>query len=619
MNTRLFSVLAVSLVLVASSGGFLLESDEEPEGFPPLVVAMLVGGAIGGVGGWVIHDIVYSDSDQSQEYLRLASANNLTDIMSVATVFTANTNANYAQLWGMTKEHWIRQAELEAYSQWTSGGTYNADSVLSGSAVYENNAIMTANAVAQIDSFMDRVSEKASAWNSDPTYSGKMRIGFMLDNNGLTATGGFDAKLISLAEGSGKVFIGSIDEASIVTSESYEPAYIMNFGQRTVITGNGLSYAIEPGKTYIEDIYSIEGHKHLRNGVYTITEASLGGDTLSSVIGGIQLKAAMYADIDGESGCAVLEGDGISCMGMRFGSLSFKVYATGIPDGAQNPDPVDLKPVMEAYQRLLDKLYWTTVSANNAARAVWDIYDRADERNYGVSTLMASNSYESVVLSDAMNEVLTLSAMQQLATYYDMHSDDLHDLQIGLYADGMDAPFVRGSIIDRYGNTVYDDVIFTPFFQCDDVTLERGTEYTVHQKTFVAVWHDGMELSAWYDDSMRTDGYETLFLEDGYVFHISQLGQCDSDGMHNQSSIDFRVTKVRYIDPGEVRLSEDIGYQKTAKNILELLCIVAGIVLLILGAARTDLYSIVLGVVLIAFSVVLADPVWAWMTGLHLW
>ncbi len=63
MNTRLFSVLAVSLVLVASSGGFLLESDEEPEGFPPLAVAMLVGGAIGGSGGWAIHDIVDSDSD----------------------------------------------------------------------------------------------------------------------------------------------------------------------------------------------------------------------------------------------------------------------------------------------------------------------------------------------------------------------------------------------------------------------------------------------------------------------------------------------------------------------------------------------------------------------------
>ena len=308
MNAKAFSLMAVGAILIASSCGFLIETDEEPDGFPPLVVALLVGGAVGGVGGWMIHDIAESGSDQSQEYLRLASANNLADVMSVAAVFTANTNSNYAQLWGMTKEHWIRQAELEAYSQWGSVEIYDPDSVLSGSSVYKNNAIMTANAVAQIGSFMDRVSEKASAWSQEDTYSGKMRVGFMLDNNSILTGGGFDAKLISLVEGSGKIFIGSIGEESIVTSESYEPAYIVNFGARTVIAGNGLSYAIEPGKTYIDDIYSIEGHKHLKDGIYTVSDVSLGGDTLSSVVGGIQLRAAMYADIDGGSGFVSLDG-----------------------------------------------------------------------------------------------------------------------------------------------------------------------------------------------------------------------------------------------------------------------------------------------------------------------
>jgi hypothetical protein len=160
----------------------LADTDEEPDGFPPVVVALLVGGALGGIGGWTIHDMMDMGSDRSQEYLRLASANNLADVMSVATVFTANTNANYAQLWGMTKEHWVRQAELEAYSQWGSGKLYDPDIVLSGSSIYQNNAVMTANAVAQIDSFMDRVSEKVQAWADDETYSGKMRAGFMLDN-----------------------------------------------------------------------------------------------------------------------------------------------------------------------------------------------------------------------------------------------------------------------------------------------------------------------------------------------------------------------------------------------------------------------------------------------------
>ena len=170
--------------------------------------------------------------------------------------------------------------------------------------------------------------------------------------------------------------------------------------------------------------------------------------------------------------------------------------------------------MLKAYQTLLDKLYWTSVSANNSASAVWSIYDRADAKDYGVTTLMASNVYDSVVLSEGMNEILTLSAMQQLATYYDAN-DDIKDLQIGLYGEGMDAPFVRGSILDEYGNTVYGDVIFTPFFQSESVTLERGIDYTVDQNCLVAIWTDGRELSSWYSDAMRTDGYETLFVEGG--------------------------------------------------------------------------------------------------------
>ncbi|MDC7950995.1 hypothetical protein PAA26_02805 [Methanomassiliicoccaceae archaeon COG_1] len=211
-----------------------------------------------------------------------------------------------------------------------------------------------------------------------------------------------------------------------------------------------------------------------------------------------------------------------------------------IPSGEQAPGKVDLTPMLRAYQTLLDRLYWTSVSANNAAGAVWNIYDRADAKDYGVSTLMSSNVYDSVVLSEGMNEILTLSAMQQLATYYDANGDDLKDLQIGLYGEGMDAPFVRGSILDEFGNTVYSDVIFTPFFQSDSVVLERCIDYTVDQNCLVAVWTDGRELSSWYADAMRSEGYETAFIEKGYTFQITQLGKCDSTGEHPEDRLHRR-------------------------------------------------------------------------------
>lgn len=622
MNAKTFAFVAVGIMLLASCGSYaVLEDDREPDGIVPVIVAVLVSGAVGGAVGWSLHDYLDADSDQPQEYLRLASANNMADVMAVASVFTANSNSNYAQLWGMTKEHWMRQAELEAFSLWSSGKKYVADAVLEGSAVYENNSVMSSNAVAQFDSFLEEVSDKTSKWAEDETYSGKMTVGFALDNTSYTSSGGFDARILSVAEskGTGKIYIGTVGGDSIVTSDTYAPAYIINYGPRTVISGNGLSYAIESGMTYLEDLYSVEGHKRFASGVYTVTDATLGGDSMSPVIGGIQLQSAMSFDNAGKLRYAVLDGETVRCDSMKYGSFGFKAEASGIPDGESNPDAVDLLPVLKAYQKLLDKLYWTTVSANNSARAVWDIYDRADAKDYGVTTLMSSNVYDSVVLSDSMNEVMTLSAMQQLADYYGIHSDDLADLTIGLYADGMDAPFVRGSIIDRFGNTVYDDVIFTPFFQFEDVTLQRGTDYRVDQNTFIAIWHDGMELTAWHRDSMSTEGYKTAFIEDGYVIRATQLAQCDSQGMHNQASIDFKVTKVRYIDPGKAGLNDDIGFHRTAKNILQTLCLIVGAVLIGVGILRKEYLVMGLGIALVVFSVLFADPVWAWITSLGAW
>ncbi len=620
MNAKVFSIAAVITVLCASCTGFLVtDTEEEPDGFPPLVIAVIVAGSAGGVAGWFLNDYFDSDDTDVQPYLRLAAANNITDVMSVATVFTANSNANYAQLWGMTKEHWIRQAELEAYSEWQSGKDYDGNAVLLGARAYENNATMTANAVAQIDSFLDEVSEKIAAWDGKDTYSGKMEVGFVFDNiRMLTDSDDVSADMVSVADarnGTGKVYIGTVGEDYIVTSEDYVPSYVYNFGVRTSITSeDGKTYVLETGRNYLSGISSTVGNRPFEPGIYTISNAIIGGDTLSAVTGSsyIPLKAGMAMGSDGDVTVAYLDNGRIVGNGGNYGTISFLVSPGDIPSGEEAPDKVDLTPMLKAYQTLLDRLYWTSVSANNAASAVWSIYDRAAAKDYGVSTLMASNVYDSVVLSEGMNEILTLSAMQQLATYYDANGD-LQDLQIGLYGDGMDAPFVRGSILDGFGNTVYDDVIFTPFFQSDSVTLERGLDYTVDQNTLVAVWTDGRELSSWYSDGMRTDGYETVFVEDGYTFIISQLGVCDSSGMHSEPRVDFKVTKVDYISPGRANLTDDPEADSAGKNVLKIVCIAAGCVLAVVGFVRRSPVSVVTGMALVLFGVFLADTVWDWI------
>lgn len=617
LNNRLFAILAVAIIIGASCTGFVIvDTDEESDGFPPIVVAVIVASAAGGVSGWFLHDYLDSDDADTGQYMRLAAANNMTDVMSVASTFTANANLNYSQLWSMTKEHWIRQAELEAFSEWRSGIGYDSDSILLGSRLYENNAVMTANAVAQIDSFFDEISNKVSAWSGTSAYGGRMDVGFIFDGmENMSHDCDVDTDLLSIATGTGRIYIGSVSDGYIVTSDGYDPGYIYNFGSRTTITSDsGHSFVLDNGKNLISDMKSEDGSSFVP-GIYNISEATIGGDTLSSVVGGqsIRLEAGLAFSVDGKLRYAVWDGNSVNIDAGSYGTVSFAVVPKDIPVGENAPEKVDMTSILTAYQSLLDKLYWTSVSANSSADAVWSLYDRMDSKNIGVTTLMASNVYDSVVLSKSMNEILTISAMQQLASFYDKNGDDLNGLTIGLYGEGMDSPFVRGSIIDGFGNVIYDDVIFTPFFQSDDVVLERGIDHSVTQNTTVAVWTDGKELISWFDSGMESDTYETVFIEEGYTIVIHQLAACDSAGMHNVPSIELKVTKVNYITPGKADLTDDPD-KDGIRNILKTIFIVIGAVSFLVGLVRRSPFLIIVGIVSIGFAVFVADYVWIWVS-----
>ena len=615
MNDKLFAVLAVAVVLGACfTCCFTTEQEEPDESLTVVLIALAVVAAVSFTAGWYLHDLQTSSDPSVQSSDRLAEANELTAMADVASKFTANANLNYAQIWSMTKEHWVRQAELEAYSQWESGKAYDPNSVLTESRAYENNSVMSANALAQFDSFLDVISDRAKEWNDDTTgtMAGKMGIGFVIGNTELkTDSGRFDGKVISVADsrnGPGQVYIGTIGDGYIVTEDSYDAGYIYNFGSQTTIrSSDGRTYTLPSGKTPISSLAGF------RAGIYTVSDAMIGGDTLSRVMGpsAVPLKAGLAMEIDGNTNVAVLDSDRVAYGSNTYDSVSLKIIPEDIPSGHTAPDAVDLTKVLSAYQKLIDKLYWTTVSANAAASGVWAVYDRADAKDYHVTTLMESNSYDSSVLTKEMNEVLTLSAMKQLAEYYDEHEGDLSGLDIGLYGDGMDTVFVRGSVIDRYGNTVYSDVIFTPFFQNDDVILEKGSDYTVDQSTTLAIWADGQELNSWYAGGMNASGYETMFVDEGTVFRITQLATCDSDGMHNQASVTMKVNKVRYIEPEKVSIPEMV-VDKVVDNPLMLVCIIAGALITLMGALRRDPVFIVIGIGAIAFGLFVSDSVVQW-------
>jgi len=309
---------------------------------------------------------------------------------------------------------------------------------------------------------------------------------------------------------------------------------------------------------------------------------------------------------------AIVRDGGILVDGVSCNDVTVTLVPEDIPSGSDYPmpTPVSLEDVMLSYQALLDRLENTAVAANNASHAVWEIYNHANAKNHNVTTLMSSNTYDVTVLSEQMNQVLLLSAMEQLTSYYADNGENFEDLRIGLYSEGMDAIFIRGNIVDRYGNVMYEDVIYTPFFQEKDVTITSGDEHTVEQKVLVAIWNDGQDLVQWKDDGMDADGYETVFFDEGTVLTNTQLATCVENRMDNSDSVTFHVSKVNYVKPGVVDPVTSPDVEDSNGQILKLILSIAGLILFLYGLISGRYGFAVFGVLLLFTGLVFSDQIW---------
>ncbi|MBE6526366.1 MAG: hypothetical protein E7Z63_01150 [Thermoplasmata archaeon] len=620
-----------------SDAGLNIKATQEKLSEPSVAFTLLtMGPLVGAAVLWWSDTLTGSGDVDTDAYLRVGEANNVRNMVKTATVFTSNAHQNYAQLWGLTKEHWVRQAELEAFSLWDGTKTYDSIDVLTGSLVFDNNTVMTANAVAQIDLFFDEMTKHFKLYEDYDAYDGMIHETVSLGGTGrFSATNDLEMRLMSVADaskGEVRVYIGTIDaEKDFIKSDeiedhgvTYAPGWIQNLGQSTITIGG---VTIPSGeRAYISD-------ENFTAGVYTIPAgAVIGGDTLSQVIGGVSLTAGLYVRSGDNFGYIHTVGDKFAygTEATSFETLEMEIGADDIPsdDDVKNPGPFDISNVLTSYQKLLDKLSDVTKSANTAASTVWGIYDDAHAKNHYVTTTLESVNYDGMVLSKEMNRIMEIFAMKQLVDYWAENKDNLENLQISLLGtdEDMYAPFVRGTIYDRLGLPIYTDVIFTPLFQNKDVTLDVGTVYDVDQTVIVAIWADGSDqtLRQWAMSGMETGDYAAQFLEDGCSIEVKDLGLCykgegdSAPTMHTETSVQFKINRVNYIEPEEVKPTPPTPPPKDGgdANILKLICIVLGAVLIVWGVLRRNILNIIIGIAFILFAVMLADQVYEWVQNL---
>ena len=590
-NRRYLAVATVAILMVACIGSAVIIQDEDNEveavfGIDDAVfITLFILSAV--ETGWIIGDLIVNhtgdDDGQDDDIVRENEANTVAEsiINNITNYHTAMSG--YNQIWKLTNEHFIRQAELASSEFWEKDAEFDSTLILEASGVYINSAYMLDNAASQINAMFDLVSDSLGMWNDTEVYADRMTVelnwgsGSMSTKDSLKMSVG--SAVPDVQDGHDKVFL--TDESTIWASSS-----------TTITSDDGIELQLERGYTDLTDIEGFE------DGVYALgSGVSYCGD----ILGIIDIEAApLYAGV--VMGCedtaklATYDDGGIIVDESRGSSVSLTIH----PDGAESKT-TDLTPILEDYSALMETINWTMTNAVSAAGSIWSIFDRAGQASVYLSTLMVPNNYEDMQLTQAQKVLITILAMEQLASYWDESSELLKEGEY-VMSDSL-ALFVRGDIVDSTGEVLYDDVIFTPFYR-QATTLTVGSN-SVQREATIAIWGDGENLSSW-DGITDASRAKLESIGSGYTLVIAEM---ENKGQM-VNSVDLSINDIEIIDPGQlIHTPNKDGTDNDLDKIIMLVLVLFGI-LAILSGWRSDSYVVmVVGAIMIIAGLLLSGTI----------
>lgn len=588
---RQLASAAVVVMLMVVAVGAALESPEveESEAIDPVTAALILLSILGAVGifasGYLLGSMNSGSGSGDQD--RSAEATLVAQSITAGLTYYENALANYDQIWTLTDEHWIRQAELAVAEVWSADSDYDPYTVLSNSGVYLNSGYMMLNAAEQVNKHYDSLSERLEKWGTLDTYSGTMNLNLILGNNttmGTDSSGDWSLQLGTVVRNA-----GSGDTVYIVGGQFWASK------STTLTSASGATITV-PGSTWT-DLDTLSGFE---SDVWILQEGVTYCGSLLPVFGSnaATVTAGMVADIGGETRVLTYTDSGQVYDGTsNFSSISIQV----VPTSGTASDAVNITATLADYSTLLATVYDSMAKASSAASVIWDIYDQAGSTSAYLTTLMVPDIYENVTLSDAQKEIITVLALQQLADWYQDNSGDISSISYTLTAQSMSL-YVRGDVTTSAGE-LYEDVIFTPIFYAD-TTLTNGTN-TTSKYGFIAIWGEGTSLSGW-DYSTSATSAELVWVESGATLDIYEMLY---DG-EIVDTVDLEVSEIDFIEGGEI---DPTPIPPTPVNrmieIVELILTIVGIVMLVGGVMMRSPIAMGIGVLVIILGLFAAEPI----------
>ncbi len=588
-NRKILAVAAVAILIAAFAGTSVMvaEDDNEVEAMEPVTLAVValavtfsIGVAVGAGGGYVLW---HGEGGNNDDEIRGLEAQAVAESIINCVGLYGQSIQTLEQVWTLTNEHHIRQAELAASELWQEGREMPPYEILTMSGVYANSAYMLDNSAAQISALYDLVAESLDDWNQTDTYRDKMELELNWGSGSMrtkTSFGlDFGTATVDVKSGADRVYLTT--KSTLWASEA-----------ATITDPEGNSFDLSKG---FNDLSGFDGFE---DDMYTLQSGVTYCGDMMAVLdqGAAPLYAGAVMQCGDETKVAVYSDGHIIVDGRQSDSLSLTIH----PEGAGSMT-ADITDIMGQFSSLMDTVYLTMANASSAAASVWGIYDKAGQASAYLSTLMVPNIYDGMEITQSQQELITILAMEQLASYWNDNGDQIKTDDY-MMSDSMSL-FVRGDIIDSTGETLYEDVIFTPFFY-QDTSMSTGT-FSVQRQAILAIWGTGENLSSW-DGLSDSDKAALMVAEPGYsvvVYEMKNQGQMTDH-------VDLTVNKISIIDP--YKLSH--GVHKTDPDndldkIVMLALVLLGILVLMSGWRSGNYVVMGIGVLMIAAGLLLSSTI----------
>lgn len=621
-NQRVMTLAVVLLVLAVPMTVAVSDDDtlEESDGIVPFIivgyagwtlVASFVAGAAVGIGGALIWDMNTNTSPTDDETRRV-EAQLIAEALITGIPLYTNAIDNYANIWALTGEHWVRQAELAAASYWSFGLEYNATSIMDGSRIYYNDAVMMANATNQINAQFELINEHVGKWNDSDVAqyygNGKMRLQFEFWGNSVTA----DADDTFTARMGTVVRDVTTDRSAVYYAGG--PIYLDDDGPVTITGSKGHEISLNPGWNWIEDpdvfeyadVYELApGATYFSSSMTSVVTtpefSSAYPEVAFAVTCGDDSMIVSYDKADGTLTDGSTERPAFNGSGEPEG-MTIRILAEG-----NDAEEQDLTPILVQYGDLQSAISVTQTKANTSAMAVWGIYNDAGSASAYLTTLTVPDTYQNVTFNEAQKRMITVLAMDQLAEYWDAYGGDVKTSDYRMTLDSMSL-YCRGSIsipgATGESEKVYDDVIFTPVFYQDE-TLRTGTSNVVDQQGFIMVWSEGRSLAS-YNGEYTYENTDLIFIPSGATLGITEM----KNAGEMVQSIDLDSAEVDWIDAEDM---EDFDPYEPERNdmaqLIRLILLAVGLGVAAYGVYSRNVVLAVLGVVLIVVGVLFADGI----------